>query len=36
MIKFLNEDSINILEPLKALRVYFGRSFTDKTVKSIM
>ncbi|CAD8108104.1 unnamed protein product [Paramecium sonneborni] len=36
MINFINEDSLSILDPCKNLRMYFGRAFTEKTIKSIM
>lgn len=36
MVEFLENDSISILEPCKNLRIFFGRAFSDKTVKNIM
>ncbi|CAK57824.1 unnamed protein product (macronuclear) [Paramecium tetraurelia] len=36
MISFLNEESLSILDPCKSLRQYFGRAFSEKTIKSIM
>ncbi|CAD8207552.1 unnamed protein product [Paramecium octaurelia] len=36
MISFLNEESLSILDPCKSLRLYFGRAFSEKTIKSIM
>ncbi|CAD8107610.1 unnamed protein product [Paramecium sonneborni] len=36
MINFMNEESLSILDPCKNLRMYFGRAFTEKTIKSIM
>ncbi|CAD8118152.1 unnamed protein product [Paramecium sonneborni] len=36
MISFLNEESLSILDPCKNLRQYFGRAFSEKTIKSIM
>lgn len=36
MINFINEDSLSILDPCKSLRVYFGRAFSEKTIKTIM
>ena len=36
MINFINEDSLSILDPCKNLRTYFGRAFSEKTIKSIM
>ena len=35
MISFLSEDSLSIMEPCKSLRIFFGRAFTEKTVKQI-
>ncbi len=36
MEEFLSNDSLSILEPCKNLRIYFGRAFTEKTIKHIM
>lgn len=36
MINFINEDSLSILDPCKNLRMYFGRAFSEKTIKTIM
>ncbi|CAD8111062.1 unnamed protein product [Paramecium primaurelia] len=36
MISFLNEESLSILDPCKSLRQYFGKAFSEKTIKSIM
>lgn len=35
MSNFLQEDSLSILEPCKNLRVYFGKAFTEKTIRQI-
>jgi len=36
MSSFLQEESLSILEPCKNLRIYFGKAFTEKTIKQII
>lgn len=36
MVLFLTEESLSILEPCKSLRQFFGRAFSEKTVKSLI
>jgi hypothetical protein len=36
MTEFMDSSSLGILAPCKSLRVYFGKAFTARTVKTLL
>lgn len=36
MTEFMDSTSLGILEPCKNLRIYFGKPFTQRTIKTLL